>query len=528
MDLGNIGFGLLRLPLLLRKTAGLAVLTTAACAAAFGAADVQQDNGDEFRQLIKQSDKLVKKGSLAEAERLLLRAAEINKTDASVKLRLAFVYLKERKLNEAYETSFDVAKADPNNTYALAVLGASLLGYGKFPEAKQILEAAIRINRREALAWAGAGMLAFYENRINDSLQYLSQAVYHEPNDPDYLFAFAQVAARAEHYNEAAEAYTRFLGVSKSTDVDRRARIKGLISFLKFLGNKTNLYSASGEDQTLVNFDLASNRPVIKLKLNDRDEPMSFVLDTGSGISVISDVTAKRLGIDPITRGGYAKGIGGDGRFEIVYGFLREVEIGDVRIRNVPVYIRKFHNDGPRVDGYIGLSLISKFLTTIDYGSKTFKLERIKEDSRAAVAAAEDVSLPLRLTSSGFLSGEVKLEGVEQPLNFIVDTGATVSVISPEVANLGPISSCEQNERMRVIGSAGITEDVPSFLLPRVSFGSHSRKSITAIALDLDMINEASGFQQAGILGGNFLRNYRMTFDFKNSKVTFVPVEKEP
>jgi hypothetical protein len=33
---------------------------------------------------------------------------------------------------------------------------------------------------------------------------------------------------------------------------------------------------------------------------------------------------------------------------------------------------------------------------------------------------------------------------------------------------------------MRVIGAAGITEDVPSFLLPRISFGAHSRNSITA------------------------------------------------
>jgi hypothetical protein len=80
---------------------------------------------------------------------------------------------------------------------------------------------------------------------------------------------------------------------------------------------------------------------------------------------------------------------------------------------------------------------------------------------------------------------------------------------------------------MRVIGSAGITEDVPSFLLPKVTMGNHYRKSITAVALDLDLINEASGFEQSGILGGNFLRNYRMTFDFKNSKVTFVSVAKE-
>ncbi len=47
-----------------------------------------------------------------------------------------------------------------------------------------------------------------------------------------------------------------------------------------------------------------------------------------------------------------------------------------------------------------------------------------------------------------------------------------------------------------------------------------------AIALDLDIINEASGFEQAGILGGNFFKNYRLTFDFENSKVIFVPVKK--
>src|SRR5262249_36535016 len=140
---------------------------------------------------------------------------------------------------------------------------------------------------------------------------------------------------------------------------------------------------------------------------------------------------------------------------------------------------------------------------------------------------SDSVSLPLRLTSSGFLSGEVQLEGVENPLNFIVDTGASVSVISDDLAGTDNVSHFARDEKLRVIGSAGVTEDVPTFLLPKVSFGAHTRKSITAIALDLNLINEASGFQQSGILGGNFLRNYRLTFDFKNSKVTFVPIAKD-
>ncbi len=502
----------------------LLILGTAVFAAA-AAWDVQQINSDDSRQLIKQAEKFVKKGSYDEAEKLFRRVISINPDNSLAKLRLAFICLKQRRLTEAYDLSFNVAKAEPKNPYAFAVLGATLLSAGKFPEAKLMFTNSLRMNRKEALSWAGFGLLDFYENRIQDSLGNLQEAVFHDPEQPDYYFAYAQVAARSEKYKEAAEAYYRFLAVSRDLDDERRARIKGLINFLRYLGQKESLYTTVGEGQTSIPFKLKGNRPIIQLKVNGRQEPLNFVLDTGSGISVISDDTAKMLNIDPITKGGFAKGIGGDGKFEIVYGFLRQVGIGDVKIRNVPVYIRKFHNDGGDIDGYIGLSLISKFLTTIDYGALTFSLVKKDEDTVQPVEEA-GVSLPLRLTSSGFLSGEVQLEGVTEPLNFIVDTGASVSVISDVVANMQGITPFATTETMRVIGSAGVTENVPSFLLPKVSFGKHSRKSITAIALNLGIINEASGFEQAGILGGNFLRNYRMTFDFKNSKVTFVPIEQ--
>lgn len=510
----------------IKRPFAVAVITMAAAAVGFGA-DVQTIDSDEFRQLIKQGDRLAKKGDYAGAESIFRRAAELNPLDSWAKLKLAFVFLKMRRLRDAYDLSFTTAKAEPKNARAFAILGATLLAAGKFPEARAILYNAVQLDRREALAWAGIGMLDFYENRIQDSLANLQEAVFREPTEPDYLFAFAQVSARAERYKEAAEAYNLFLNYSRNTDDERRARIKGLINFLRFLGQKQNLYMAGGTTETTVGFQLVGNRPVIGVKVNGSDEILNFVLDTGSGISVISDVTAKRLRINPITRGGFAKGIGGSGRFEIVYGFLRQVDVGDVKIRNVPVYIRKFHSKDESIDGYIGLSLISKFLTTIDYAVQTFALTK-KDVTEAPPVLEKVVSLPLRLTSSGFLSGEVQLEGLEEPLNFIVDTGATISVISDEVASRAPISSFVKGEKMRVIGSAGITEDVPSFLLPRVSFGSQSREGVTAIALDLDMINEASGFEQAGILGGNFLRNYRMTFDFKNSKVTFVSVIKDP
>ena len=500
-----------------------AALTSASVVTLSQTVDEQLTTLSDPKTLYKLGRKEDRKGRSDNAEKVYRRVVELDPRSSDAKLSLAYLLAKRRNVREAYDLSFEIARSEPTNSRAFAVLGVTLLTAGKFPEARRCFEKSLSLDRKEDLAWAALGMLEFYENRIDDSLADLQEAVFREPDEPDYQFALGQISARAEKYKESAEAYRRFLAISSELDSDRRLRIKGLINFLSFLGQKTSLYVTAGAEQSRLPFTLVGNRPVVKVRVNDHDAPLNFVLDTGSGISVISDKTAKRLKIREVTKGGFAKGIGGDGRFEIVYGFLREVGLGDIRMRNVPVYIRRFHTNSEDIDGYIGLSLISKFLTTIDYGDLTFSLTR--RAGPVANPIESDLSLPLRLTSSGFLSGEVKLQGIDNTFNFIVDTGASVSVISDEIAGLEEVSRYVRGAKMRVIGSAGVTEDVPSYMLPRVTFGNNSCESVAAIALDLDMINEASGFQQAGILGGNFLRNYRLTFDFKNSKVIFVPIK---
>lgn len=488
--------------------------------------DIQQIDAESVKQLIKQAEKLTRRGNLTEAEKILRRVVEQNPQESKAKIKLAFVLWKQRRLLDAYRLSLDVAKLEPKNSYAFAVLGMILLDIGNFQNAELSLVNALQINKREALAWMGLGMLDFYQNRIFKSIENLRIADYLDSNEPDYIFALAQVSARAEEYNLAARAYRRFLEVSPEADKDRRDRIKGLIDFLEFLGGKLSLYDIGTEKQTSVVFKLVQDRPIIQVKVNKMDAPLNFVLDTGSGISVISEKTAKKLNIKPVARGGLARGFGGDGKFEIVYGFLNRVSIGGVNIKNVPVYIRQFHSSNEEIDGYIGLSLISKFLTTIDYGDKSFTLKQKNTSVPDQFDEKGVLALPLRLTSAGFLSGEVQIQGVESSLNFIVDTGASLSVISDDLANSDELSQFVIKEKIRVIGSAGETTEMPLFMLPRLTFGTNTRDSIKAIALDLDLINETSGFSQAGILGGNFLKNYRLTFDFQNSKVIFVPLNE--
>ena len=88
-------------------------------------------------------------------------------------------------------------------------------------------------------------------------------------------------------------------------------------------------------------------------------------------------------------------------------------------------------------------------------------------------------------------------------------------MLSDKLAGTEELGAFQEGARMRVYGAAGVEDDVKTLILPQLLVGTHSQHGINAAILDLDSINETTGFEQTGILGGNFLYNYRVTFDFK-------------
>ena len=104
------------------------------------------------------------------AEKVLRRIIATDPTFDRAKLDLAYLLLRRKRLMEAYNFSYEVAKRDKKNSYAYAVLGAVYLSAGNFSEARVLLNTSLTIDDDEALAWAGLGMLDFYENRIEDSM----------------------------------------------------------------------------------------------------------------------------------------------------------------------------------------------------------------------------------------------------------------------------------------------------------------------------------------------------------------------
>jgi predicted aspartyl protease len=428
---------------------------------------------------------------------------------------------------------------------AHALLGAAILGAGEFLLSVEEFRTALSINDQEALAIAGLAMVDFYENRLPSCVTGLRKAVNLDSDEPDYVFNLGQAAARSEKYQEAADAYERFLVIAPKTDIDRRERITGLIDFLRYLGKQGSLYVPMSGMRTSLTFESFDNRPILTVRLNGEKQLFRFVLDTGSGMSVISDETAKRLGIKPVARGGMARAVGGGGKFEIVYGYLHSIEIGDVGVENVPIYIRKFFDTNIPVDGYLGLSVVSKFLASIDYQKRqitflkqnqsdvveSWTTTRRGESAQALLPLLPDdptIEVPLRTTSSGFLSGEVVLEGFDKPVNFIIDTAASITVVSEKLSQQAQLLDLLQPSKMRVFGAAGVTEDVKLLELPKLSLGLSKLEKINAAVLDLEPVNETAGFTQSGILGGNFLKNFHVYFDFARGSIRLQPLNQKP
>src|SRR4029079_15433972 len=100
------------------------------------------------------------------------------------------------------------------------------------------------------IAIAGLAMVDYYENRIGRCDSGLRRAAQLDPDEPDYVFNLGQAAPRSERYKEAADAYERFLLIAPRTDSERRDRIRGLIDFLRYLGQQNSLYTLDGADRT--------------------------------------------------------------------------------------------------------------------------------------------------------------------------------------------------------------------------------------------------------------------------------------
>jgi tetratricopeptide (TPR) repeat protein len=508
----------------------LIVLTLAATVVPPVRATAPQEKTKETKEandkLDREAKKAMRQGKYNSALEIYLRLIETDAPDTRARLGASFAYLKMQNYAPSFQQAKEVLSVDANNARAHALAGVSLLRSGFVRAAVSELRQSLDIDPKEALAYGGAAEIDYYEGRPKEARSKAYYAHNLDPDEPDYLVTYARASSRVEDFKEAADAYELFLEISPQSDNERRDRIRGLIQFYRQLAG-LKVHQVGGPAVTEVPFQLGNDRrPYMRVKLNGRDA--IFVIDTGSGFTVISKDSAKRFGVTEIARGGKSQGVGGSGKFHIVYGLINSLQIGEAKVRMIPCFVRPFHGEKDRLaveraDGFIGLSVLSHFLTELDYKLGRMRLDRSGNSSSPLIAEPGVTLVPFRTTQNGLISVETEFD--DNPfVNAILDSGASSTVISEAAVqrlNLG--DQIIKGQTTSVIGAAGITENVRMLFIRNCRVADQLQSNLRALVLDFGAINETSGFEQSGILGGDFLRHFRLTIDFNRALLALQP-----
>ena len=488
--------------------------------------------------------------ALIGAAALVLHASESDATryDAELQYQLATVLFDETRYKEAMEAfrrattatmdpalalrsrkgrvrsalrgaEFALARAEaeslrndmPRDDEVLALHGDSLWGAGLFDESDVAYEDALAMNPASSRARFGVARSLATRNRLEDALREALASSAAAPRDAEIHHAVGDIYERMHRYDEAANAYTNYINLLPNRDrSDKAAWSRAQVRFLKaFAGKVPAQIDGDGAERLhTVPFRLIKDKIIVQGRVNG-GRVQDFVLDTGSEETVISRQTASRAGVSPITYT-LSAGVGEIGLRGLQLGRLDSLDIGTLKIRNLPVLIKNPALRGlPKREGESFSPLSLGMSMTIDYQKRLLTIAKNLPDSEA------DFRLPMRIHRLAMVRGMLNST---RAAYFVIDTGGEVISISADTADTLE-TRAPRRIPLKVYGTSGWDRD--AFLLPGVNlnFATIEYRNFPVVVLNLRAPSVLLGFQLGGIVGHKFLGKYRVAMDLARSEL---------
>jgi tetratricopeptide (TPR) repeat protein len=419
----------------------------------------------------------------------------------------------------AYRESEVFRHARPDEAGIAAVHGDALWAVGRFEDAEAEYEATLRLDAGQARAHHGRARSRAATGKLDQALESAQEALRLAPREPEFHHTIASIYERMHRFPEAAQALGEYIPLLPPRD--RGAKIGWIRSEIRFLESfkkrvPFQIDPPRGSNSKTVAPDqlwrvpVRINREKVYVKVNVNGAQHEFVLDTGAEQTVISRDVARLRGIGPIAYVQSA-GVGEVGTRGLQIGRIDTLEVGTLRIRNVPCLIRTpvmrgFPQREPDALSPIALGLSMR----LDYEKRELLMGRRLPD------VDYDETLPLRLHRLAIVRGT--LNG-SLPASFVVDTGGEVISISDATAGLIKPETPFRRIPLKVYGASGWDRD--AFLMPNVDleFSNIRFSRIPVVVLNLRAPSALLGFQLGGIVGHKFLSKYRVTIDLQRSIV---------
>jgi predicted aspartyl protease len=266
-----------------------------------------------------------------------------------------------------------------------------------------------------------------------------------------------------------------------------------------------------------VKFRLAGGaQPLILLPVQvNGDGPFEFILDTGAGTSLLSSDLAKKLKIKIIsTKEGQSAG----GKISVSLAKVDSLAVGQAKLDDVDVGIVDLthigNTIGTKIDGDVGYNFLKHFRITIDYHDCEIRLDEPRRIQRLGRSSKAEVPMRLASLAKPLLLVDVHANG-HGPFQFAIDTGTSTTAIAPELAQqLGLKSS-----PVGPLTTGGAQVNVTAGTLESFKVGRAGVDDLVVVVADFfATLSQAVGAKLDGIVGYNFLRNFRVVMDYPSEK----------
>jgi predicted aspartyl protease len=266
-----------------------------------------------------------------------------------------------------------------------------------------------------------------------------------------------------------------------------------------------------------VKFRLAGGaQPLILLPVQvNGDGPFEFILDTGAGTSLLSSDLAKKLKIKIIsTKEGQSAG----GKISVSLAKVDSLAVGQAKLDDVDVGIVDLthigNTIGTKIDGDVGYNFLKHFRITIDYHDCEIRLDEPRRIQRLGRSSKAEVPMRLASLAKPLLLVDVHANG-HGPFQFAIDTGTSTTAIAPELAQqLGLKSS-----PVGPLTTGGAQVNVTAGTLESFKVGRAGVDDLVVVVADFfGTLSQAVGAKLDGIVGYNFLRNFRVVMDYPSEK----------
>lgn len=157
-----------------------------------------------------------KKGHFAEAEASYLKLIEKFPNNADYYIKLANLYIKIKREQEAINLYKKGLEALPSSLPLTVGLGFAYLAKGELSSGEEIFSALLKQDPKNSEALAGLGRYAELSGNKKSAIDLYQQALTEDPNNITALIFLAQQMMLLERYKEAQELYQRIYNLQPS------------------------------------------------------------------------------------------------------------------------------------------------------------------------------------------------------------------------------------------------------------------------------------------------------------------------